>query len=124
MQQTYPQQEILRRRMPVVIVGLVIASAILMLRLLSFQFPQDPQVTTYLNNLMDSGYTRTLSLAGARGNIYDRHGAALAVNMLEYRIGASPSLVADARTTATELSTILGTDELAIYNKLISDDSW
>jgi len=124
MQQTYPQQEILRRRMPVVIVGLVFASAILMLRLLSFQFPQDPQVTTYLNNLMDSGYTRTLSLAGARGNIYDRHGAALAVNMLEYRIGASPSLVADARVTATELSTILGIDELGIYNKLISDDSW
>ena len=79
---------------------------------------------TYLKNLRDSGYTRTLSLAGARGNIYDRHGEALAVNTLEYRIGASPNLVADARTTATELSTILGVNELDIYKKLSSDESW
>ena len=101
MQPMYPQQETFRRRLPIVIIGLFTASLILLLRLLSFQFPLDPQVDAYLTNLRDSGYTRTLSLAGARGNIYDRHGEALAVNTLEYRIGASPNLVADARTTAT-----------------------
>ncbi len=124
MQQVYPQQEIFRRRLPVVIVGLIFVSLILLLRLLSFQFPLDPQVESYLTNLRDSGYTRTLSLAAARGNIYDRHGEALAVNTLEYRIGVSPSLVSDARRTATQLSTILGIDELDLYDKLTSDDLW
>jgi cell division protein FtsI/penicillin-binding protein 2 len=124
MQQTYPQQETLRHRMPVVIVGLIVVSLILLLRLLSFQFPLEPNVQSYLDNLRDSGYSRTLSLAGARGNIYDRHGEPLAVNTLDYRIGASPNLVADARLTATQLSTILGINELDIYNKLISDDAW
>lgn len=124
MQPIYPQQEVFRRRLPIVIVGLIAASLILLLRLLSFQFPLDPQVETYLNNLRDNGYSRTLSLAGARGNIYDRHGEALAVNTLDYRIGASPSLVADARSTATELSTILGVNELDVYNALMSDANW
>ncbi len=122
--QVYPQQEVFRRRLPIVIAALIVASAILLLRLLSFQFPLDPQVDTYLQNLRDSGYTRTLSLAGARGNIYDRHGEVLAVNTLEYRIGASPSLVSDARSTATQLSSILGVDELELYQKLTSDDTW
>ncbi len=120
----YPQQDVFRRRLPVIIVGLIVASLILLLRLLSFQFPLDPTVATYLDNLRNSGYTRTLRLAAARGNIYDRHGEALAVNTLEYRIGASPNLVADARTTATELSTILGIDELQIYQKLNSNTDW
>ncbi len=124
MQTVYPQQEVFRRRLPVVIVGLLIASAILLLRLLMFQLPLDPQTTTYLDNLRDSGYTRTLQLAAARGNIYDRHGEALAVNTLEYRIGASPSLVANSRLTATQLSTILGVNELDIFNALNSDQDW
>ncbi len=124
MQQVYPQQEIFRRRLPVVIGALVFASLILLLRLLSFQFPLDPQVDAYLTNLRDSGYTRTLSLAAARGTIYDRHGEALAVNTLEYRIGVSPSLVSDARRTATQLSSILGVDELDLYDKLTSNDLW
>ncbi len=124
MQQVYPQQEIFRRRLPIVIGALVFASLILLLRLLSFQFPLDPNVDAYLTNLRDSGYTRTLNLAAARGNIYDRHGEALAVNTLEYRIGVSPSLVSDARRTATQLSSILGVDELDLYDKLTSDDLW
>lgn len=122
--QVYPQQEIFRRRLPVVVVALVVASGVLLLRLLSFQFPLDPQVDVYLRNLRDSGYTRTLSLAGARGNIYDRHGEALAVNTLEYRVGASPNLVSDARATATQLSSILGLDELEIFQSLSSDETW
>src|SRR5664279_6546525 len=116
--QTYAQQDVFRRRLPVVIIGLFVGSGILLVRLLMFQFPLDPRTTTYLDDLRDSGYTRTLSLAGARGNIYDRHGEVLAVNTLEYRIGASPNLVADARTTATQLSTILGIDEPVSYTHL------
>ncbi len=124
MQGVYPQQDVFRRRLPVVIGGLIFMSLILLLRLLSFQFPLDPQVDSYLINLRDSGYTQSLSLAAARGNIYDRHGEVLAVNTLEYRIGASPSLVSDARRTATQISSILGIDELELYDKLTSDALW
>ena len=122
--QVYPQQEILRKRMPFVIGALLVVSIVLLLRLISFQFPLDPAVDTYLQNLRDSGYGRTLSLAGARGNIYDRHGETLAVNTLEYRVGVSPSLVADARLTATQLSSLLGLNELEIYEAITSDESW
>lgn len=122
--QTYPQQDVFRKRLPFVVVGLLSVSALLLLRLISFQLPLEPQVESYLTNLRDSGYGRTLSLAGARGNIYDRHGETLAVNTLEYRIGVSPSLVADARSTATQLSSILGLSELEIFEKITSDDQW
>jgi cell division protein FtsI/penicillin-binding protein 2 len=122
--QTYPQQDVFRKRLPFVVVGLLSVSAVLLLRLISFQLPLEPQVENFLANLRDSGYGRTLSLAGARGNIYDRHGETLAVNTLEYRIGVSPSLVSDARSTATQLSSILGLSELEIYEKITSDDLW
>jgi cell division protein FtsI/penicillin-binding protein 2 len=121
--QTYPQQDIIRRRLPFVIVALLSVSGILLLRLISFQFPLEPQVESYLTNLRDSGYGYTLSLAGARGNIYDRHGETMAVNTLEYRIGVSPSLVADARLTATQLSTILGLSELEIYENITNSNN-
>lgn len=122
--QTYPQQEIFRKRLPIVVAMLLVVSGILLVRLISFQFPLDPAVDAYLRNLRDSGYGRTLSLAGARGNIYDRHGETLAVNTLEYRIGVSPSLVADPRLTATRLSTILGLNELDLYEAITSDQIW
>lgn len=120
----YPQQQILRRRLPIVIAGLIGVSVILAFRLLSFQFPFDPQTQAYLNNLRDSGYTQTLQLAAARGNIYDRHGEAMAVNTLEYRVGVSPALVSSARETATKMATILNVDELSLYEDMVSDAPW
>ncbi|MBE2272496.1 MAG: penicillin-binding protein 2 [Anaerolinea sp.] len=118
------QQEIFRKRMPIVVTVLVLASVGLMGRLVSFQLPFDPAVQSYLDQMRDAGYTRTLELAAARGNIYDRHGEVLAVNTLEYRIGASPNLVSDARVLATELALILDLPELEIYEKLTADTQW
>jgi len=122
--QVYPQQDVFRKRLPFVVVGLLSVSAVLLLRLISFQLPLEPQVENFLANLRDSGYGRTLSLAGARGNIYDRHGETLAVNTLEYRIGVSPNLVANPQRTATQLSSILNLDELTTYNAVTSSQPW
>ena len=85
--------DVLQQRLPFVIVGLLLASVVLLLRLVSFQFQLDPSVTSYLESVRNSGYQRTLSLVAERGNIYDRDLQALAVNTLEYRIGISPNLV-------------------------------
>ncbi|MGQ9910543.1 MAG: peptidoglycan D,D-transpeptidase FtsI family protein [Candidatus Flexifilum sp.] len=119
-----PQVETLRRRLPVVILGLFAAAFILFGRLASFQFQLPTEVLAYLDGLRDSLYTRTLQLAAARGLIYDRHGEALAVNTLEYQIGASPSLVTDARQMAVQLASILGRDERELFAALTSDAPW
>lgn len=119
-----PQVDMLRRRLPVVIVGLVVAAFILLGRLASFQFQLPTEVLAYLEGLRTSLYGNTLELAAARGVIYDRHGEALAVNTLEYQIGVSPNLVTDAQAMAVTLASILGQDERELFTALTSDDPW
>ena len=121
-----PQQETIRRRMPVVIGGLVIVSLLLLGRLASIQFQigLTPEVVSYLETLRDSGYTRTLRQAAARGNIYDRNGESMAVNTLEYQVGVSPQLLDNTRDAATQLSSVLGLPELEVFEKLERDVPW
>ncbi len=122
----YPlqQEEIFRRRLPLVIGGLLIAALFLLGRLASFQFQLAPEVTTYLESLRNSGYSRTLRLADARGIIFDRGMEALAVNTLEYKIGISPVLVTDARRAATQLSALLNLNELETFEKITNRVPW
>jgi cell division protein FtsI/penicillin-binding protein 2 len=118
------QEEMLRRRLPLVIAGLVVVSLFLLGRLMSFQFQLDPSVVNYLESVRNSNYSRTLRLAAARGNIYDRDMQALAVNTLEYKIGISPNLIADPRRTATQLAGLLGLNELETFEKITSRLPW
>jgi cell division protein FtsI (penicillin-binding protein 3) len=120
-----PQLETIQFRLQFVVVGLVLVSVLLMARLVLFELLSlPPDTVRYLETLRDSGYRRNLSLAAARGNIYDRHGEALAVNTLEYQIGVSPRLIADPRRAATGLATALGQNELEIYEALTRDRAW
>lgn len=125
-QPTSPQQETLRKRLPIVAVGLVVASMVLLGRLASFQFQigMTQETLDYLTGLRDSNYTRTLRMAAARGNIYDRSGEALAVNTLEYQVAINPPLVANPRLLATRLSSILGLPELEVFEKAQRDQPW
>src|SRR4051812_31878861 len=120
--QGYPQQETMKRRLPVVIIGMVLVSVRLVWAMAAFQgLPAD--VVSYMDAQRDLNYQQTLRLAGARGLIYDRNGEPLAVNTLEYRIGISPNLIDDSqkRDAATQLASVLGLDELATYQKINSD---
>ncbi len=123
MRQDLPD-DILQQRLPIVIGGLLLVSLLLLLRLLAFQFQLDPSVTSYLESVRNSGYQRTLRLAAARGNVYDRDLQALAVNTLEYRIGISPNLVSNPRETAIRLAGIIGLDELETFNRITSKVPW
>lgn len=123
-QQQSLQEEMFRQRLPVVVVGLLIISVFLLGRLMSFQFQLDPTVVNYLESVRNSNYSRTLRLAAARGDIYDRDMQALAVNTLEYRIGVSPILVSNPREMATELARIIGINELETFEKLTSSQTW
>ncbi len=117
------QDEIFRRRLPIVIAGLVLTTLFLVGRVASLQY-LTPEVTNYLESLRNSGYSRTLRLNDARGIIYDRGMQTFAVNTLEYRIGISPNLVAEPRRAATQLAALLGLDELETYEKIISSQPW
>ena len=119
-----PGDDVLQQRLPLVIGGLLLASAVLLVRVASFQFQLDPSVTGYLESVRNSGYQRTLRLAAGRGNIYDRDLQALAVNTLEYRVGISPNLVSAPRDTAIRLAGIIGLDELETYNRVTSNVPW
>jgi cell division protein FtsI (penicillin-binding protein 3) len=118
-QQGQTQIETFNHRLPVVVIGMVMISALLVLRLVSFQ-QLSPDVVLELR----PDYNSTINLAAARGIIYDREGQRLAVNTLDYRIGISPNLVSNPQKTATQLSAILNLDELNTFQLLSSDSPY
>jgi cell division protein FtsI/penicillin-binding protein 2 len=119
-----PQQQTLRKRLPVVITVLVVASFALLIRLIWFQAPQDPRVISYLQSVRDANYRRLQRLPGERGNIYDRDGQPLAVNSLEYEVGLSPNLISNPTRIAQRLAAILNLPEEQIYAQATSSQQW
>lgn len=123
-QNLFPQQEMLRRRLPFIVVALVGAGVILVLRMVSFQTPQEPRVTAYVQSVRDANYGSRQIRTSPRGIIYDRNGQPLAVNTLQYRIGISPNLVADREGTIQNLAVILERDPLEISEIVTSRAQW
>jgi cell division protein FtsI/penicillin-binding protein 2 len=121
---TFNQQEMIRRRIPIIIGFLMLASSVLVFRLASFQLALPPEVQSYLESLRDAGYRRTLELAADRGVIYDRNGEPMAVNTLDYMVGISPNLVSEARRTAQQLASALNLNELEVFESVTSDQPW
>jgi cell division protein FtsI (penicillin-binding protein 3) len=122
----FPQQQSFRRRLPFVVVALILASLLMLGRLASFQFQigLSPEALSYLESVRDAGYNRELRIAANRGNIYDRRGEVLAVNTLEYQVGLSPRLLEDPRTAATQLAAVLGRPELDMFEAATADVPW
>jgi cell division protein FtsI/penicillin-binding protein 2 len=120
------QQEMIRQRLPFVVVALLIISAVLIFRVISFQFPQDPRVVREFTALRDANYGGTERIESPRGSIYDRNGNPLAVNTRQYRIGISPNLITAQNRVeiSAELAAVLNRDELEIYNLVNSDTDW
>ncbi len=118
------QQETLRQRLPVVFVGMLIIGLVLVWRVISFQFPQDPRVQREFALQRDANAGRTERVESARGEIFDRNGNPLAVNVLRYRVGISPNVISNPASTASQLAAILNRDELALYNLLTSGSNW
>ena len=100
------RDQMFNQRLPFVIIGMVMASILLVLKLVSFQ-----QLSLDVVNELRPDYNRTVNLASARGLIYDHSGQRQPVTSVEYRIGLSPNLVANPEKTATELAAILNLDE-------------
>ncbi|MDX2078729.1 MAG: penicillin-binding protein 2 [bacterium] len=118
------QQTILRQRAPLVLVGVIAMAAVLLLRIISFQFPTDPRVQAEFQLMRDANSGRIERIESPRGEIYDRNGNPLAVNTLLYRIGISPGLISNKTKVATDLARILNRDELEMFESLTNGAVW
>lgn len=115
------QQEMMRRRLPVVVGVVIVVSIGLLARMVLFQ-PTDPEIAAYVQQLRDSNYSSTQRQTSARGIIYDRTGQRLAVNALNYRVAISPNLVGSPDAMVQQLSTILNLDPLRV-NEIVRSGS-
>ncbi|MAU08920.1 MAG: hypothetical protein CL607_03795 [Anaerolineaceae bacterium] len=116
------QLDTINRRLPVVILAMVIGSALLLLALASFQW-LSPEVDREFRARGIANTTSVETIPAERGMIYDRDGEPLAFNQIEYRFGVSPNLVTDPALVARELALILDLDEFDIYRKITNTTS-
>lgn len=112
------QQQVIRQRIPIVIIAVIVAVVILIFRIIWFQLPQAPRVTAEFAVLRRAGAGSTQIVETGRGHIYDRNGNPLAVNRLQYRVFISPNILANPERTAADLARILKRDELELFNLL------
>ena len=123
MQGLSPQQSTIQARLPFVAIFLILLAAYLVINLANFQFfPRS--VRQELEKIGSSVTNTTLRVPAERGLIFDRDGEPLAFNIVQYRLGVSPDLVADPETLSDQVSNILGIDEFEVYRKTISDNVW
>ncbi len=115
------QQDMLRRRMPLLTVGIAVICLGLILRVIWLQFPQDQRVAREFAAQREASSGRTERVESERGVIYDSNGNRLAVNSLQYRVGVYPPFVSDARDLSNRLATILNRDPLELFNLMSSD---
>lgn len=116
------QQEMVRQRMPFVLFGVIFVVAVLFLRVIQFQFPQDPRVERAFADARAANEGRIERFESDRGLIFDRDGEPLAVNTRQFRVGISPDLVSDPQQAANDLARILNLDPLQLFTRLRDSD--
>ena len=123
MQGVSNQQTTIQARLPFVAIFLLLLAGYLVVNLANFQFfPRS--VRQELEKIGSSITNTTLRIPAERGLIYDRDGEPLAFNIVQYRLGVSPDLVAVPETLMKELAQILDIDEFELYRKVTSDKIW
>jgi len=111
------QQVTINRRLPLLIAFLVMAGALLLLALASFQW-LSPEVAREFLQRAQANTTSSRRIPAERGLIYDRDGEPLAFNNIQYEIGVSPNLVTDPVTVSRELALTLDLDEFEVYRRV------
>ncbi|MEM7116150.1 MAG: penicillin-binding protein 2 [Chloroflexota bacterium] len=107
-----------RRRLWLVIIGLIFATTIIVGRLVAFQIIQGE---TWAERTSD---TVRVIAQPKRGTIYDRNGTVIAANGADYSIGASPDLVYQSTELATALAPILQRPTYEILGALESEQKF
>ncbi len=123
MQKSSSQQATIQARLPVVAVLLILGASYLVIYLANFQF-FPLSVRQELEKLGSSTTNTTLRIPAERGMIYDRDGEPLAFNIIQYRLGVSPSLVVNADLLMKQLAQLLDIDEFELSRKINSSNVW
>ena len=116
-------QEVFRRRLQIVAALLSVLSIVLVVRLMTIQFQMAPEEVAYFR-AQTRQYVRLREYQPTRGQIYDRDGELLAVNALEYEVGASPPYITNPVDAARQLAPVLNQREVEVYNQLTSGQPW
>ena len=116
-------KEMFIRRLQMIGAILSVVAVMMVVRLVSIQFQMDPEEVAFFKAQAQQ-YTRLVEYMPTRGEIYDRNGEALAVNLLEYEIGANPPFITEPAEVAKQLAPVLDISEVDLYNQLSSDNSW
>lgn len=113
------QPDIINRRLPFVMMFLVILASFLLVRVSQYQW-LPPEVEREFQLRSQQNTNSIKRLPAERGVIYDRDGQPLAVNTIQYEIGVSPNLILDdrRREVAANLGLILGLDEFELYQQI------
>lgn len=90
---------------------------LLVARVLQVQVFQHEQY----RKLAESQWTKDMTLAADRGNLYDSQGRPLALSVTRWQIGVARSLVKDQDALAGQLAPILGTSPGALKKKFSGD---
>ena len=123
MQGPSAQQATIQARLPFVAIFLILMAAYLVINLANFQFfPRS--VRQELEKIGSSITNTTLRVPAERGLIFDRDGEPLAFNIVQYRLGVSPALVADADSLSSKVADILEIDAFDVYRKTVSENIW
>lgn len=123
MQGLSPQQSTIQARLPFVAIFLILMAAYLVINLANFQFfPRS--VRQELEKIGSAVTNTTLRVPAERGLIFDRDGEPLAFNIVQYRLGVSPALVADPVALSDQVAAILDIAEFEVYRKTISENIW
>ena len=103
-----------RRRWIVMSVGLMLGFVLVFVRLVNLQVLQAAELTVKA----DRQHQKSVTLEGARGTIYDRHGKVLAMNMEVPSVFGVPTSLDNPGQTARNLSPILHVRAGEIEKKL------
>src|SRR5690349_5602834 len=106
-----------RGRRVVVVCGLVVAFALVIVRLVNLQVLQAAELTLKA----DRQHQKNVTLEGARGTIYDRNSKVLAMNMEVPSVFGVPVSLGNPTVVARSLSPILHVKATEIEKKLKQD---
>lgn len=123
MQGQSSRQATIQARLPFVIIFLIVMAAYLVVNLANFQFFPN-SVRQEMARRGSAITSSTRRIPAERGLIYDRDGDPLAFNVLQYRVGVSPNLVADQESLRKELALILDVDEYGLLRRIQSENVW
>jgi cell division protein FtsI/penicillin-binding protein 2 len=99
-------------------IGMIFAVMIIVVRLVSFQILNREEWKEQIPEVV------LVEEKPKRGVIYDRNGAVLAVDRMEYRVGISPSLITDPEELANSLAPILQIPRYEILNAFESGNRY